>query len=75
LDYTDRLADAIRLLRPGGVLAVNGALADGRVPDPARRDPVTVTVREVGKALRARQDLTVAMNPAGDGLLMAVKRH
>jgi predicted O-methyltransferase YrrM len=74
LDYTDRLADAIRLLRPGGVLAVNGALADGRVPDPARRDPVTVTVREVGKALRARGDLTVAMNPAGDGLLMAVKR-
>ncbi|MDR2252478.1 MAG: class I SAM-dependent methyltransferase [Bifidobacteriaceae bacterium] len=74
LDYMNRLADAIRLLKPGGVLAVIGALADGRVPDPARRDPVTVTVREVGKELRRRGDLTVAMSAAGDGLLLAVKR-
>ncbi|MDR2565851.1 MAG: class I SAM-dependent methyltransferase [Bifidobacteriaceae bacterium] len=74
LDYADRLADAIRLLRPGGVLAIDGALADGRVPDPARRDPVTVTVREVGRELREREDLTVALNAAGDGLILAVKR-
>jgi predicted O-methyltransferase YrrM len=74
LDYAHRLGDAIRLLRPGGVLVVDGALADGRVPDPARRDPVTVTVREVGKELRAREDLTLAMTAAGDGLLIAVKR-
>ncbi|MDR0626774.1 MAG: class I SAM-dependent methyltransferase [Bifidobacteriaceae bacterium] len=74
LDFGDRLADAVRLLRPGGVLAIDGALADGRVPDPARRDPVTVTVREVGRELREREDLTVALNAAGDGLLLAVKR-
>ncbi|MDR0594256.1 MAG: class I SAM-dependent methyltransferase [Bifidobacteriaceae bacterium] len=74
LDFPDRLADAVRLLRPGGVLAIDGALADGRVPDPARRDPVTVTVREVGRELREREDLTVALNAAGDGLLLAVKR-
>ncbi|MDR1118744.1 MAG: class I SAM-dependent methyltransferase [Bifidobacteriaceae bacterium] len=74
LDYMDRLGDAIRLLRPGGVLVADGALAEGRVPDPARRDPVTVTVREVGKELRSRPDLTLALNAAGDGLLIAVKR-
>ncbi|MDR1635368.1 MAG: class I SAM-dependent methyltransferase [Bifidobacteriaceae bacterium] len=74
LDYADQLVDAIRLLRYGGVLAIDGALADGRVPDPARRDPVTVTVREVGRELRDREDLTVALNAAGDGLLLAVKR-
>ncbi|MDR2453464.1 MAG: class I SAM-dependent methyltransferase [Bifidobacteriaceae bacterium] len=74
LDYADRLADAIRVLRPGGALLVSGALATGRVPDPARRDPVTVAVREVGKALRARDDLTLALSAAGDGLLIAVKR-
>jgi hypothetical protein len=28
----------------------------------------------VGKQVRAREDLTVAMNAAGDGLLIAVKR-
>ncbi|MDR2382158.1 MAG: class I SAM-dependent methyltransferase [Bifidobacteriaceae bacterium] len=74
LDYADRLPDAVRLLKPSGILLVDGALADGRVPDPARRDPVTVTVREVGKALRARADMTIAMNAAGDGLLIAAKR-
>ncbi|MDR2114154.1 MAG: O-methyltransferase [Bifidobacteriaceae bacterium] len=74
LDYQDRLVDALRLLRPGGVLAVDGALFHGRVPDPARRDPVTVTVREVGRELRERDDITLALNAAGDGLLVAVKR-
>jgi predicted O-methyltransferase YrrM len=74
LEYPERLADAIRLLRQGGVLVVDGALVDGRVPDPARRDPVTVAVREVGKILRQHDDLTLAMNSASDGLLLAVKR-
>jgi predicted O-methyltransferase YrrM len=73
-DYADRLADATRLLKPGGVLVVDGALAEGRVPDPARRDPVTVTVREVGRSLRDNEDFTVAMTAAGDGALIAVKR-
>ncbi|MDR1798518.1 MAG: class I SAM-dependent methyltransferase [Bifidobacteriaceae bacterium] len=73
-DYADRLADAIRLLTPGGVLVVDGALAEGKVPDPARRDKVTVTVREVGRALRDNEALTVAMVASGDGALIAVKR-
>ncbi len=40
---------ALRLLRPGGVLAVNGALARGRIGDPAARDPDTVAVRETAQ--------------------------
>jgi predicted O-methyltransferase YrrM len=73
-DYMDRLPDALRLLRPGGVLAVDGALGGGNVPDPARRDHVTVTVRELDRALRDAEGLTVALIPSGDGLLTAVKR-
>jgi predicted O-methyltransferase YrrM len=73
-DYAARLPEAIRLLRPGGVLAIDGALADGKVPDPARRDPVTVTVREVNRSLRERDDLTIALTSVGDGVLLAVKR-
>jgi predicted O-methyltransferase YrrM len=72
-DYGDRLPDALRLLRPGGVLAVDGALAGGRVPDPARRDPVTVAVRELDRAIRDDEALLPALVATGDGLLVAVK--
>ena len=73
-DYLDRLPDAVRLLRPGGVLLVDGALVGGKVPDPARRDPVTTAVRQLDREVRQAEDLTVALACAGDGLLVAVKR-
>lgn len=65
---------ALRLLRPGGVLAVNGALAGGRVGDPAARDTDTVALREVVKAVRESEDWISALLPSGDGLLCAVRR-
>ena len=64
---------ALRLLRPGGVLALNGALAGGRIGDPAARDAETVTVRETIKAVRESEDWIPALLPVGDGLLAAVK--
>ena len=65
---------ALRLLRPGGVLAVYGALAGGRIGDPAARDADTVTIRETVKAVRESDDWIPALLPAGEGLLVAVKR-
>jgi predicted O-methyltransferase YrrM len=65
---------ALRLLRAGGILAVNGALAGGRIGDPAARDPETVTVREVVKTVRESEEWIPALLPAGEGLLAAVKR-
>ncbi len=68
-------ADAARrLLRPGGVLALNGALAGGRISDPAARDVATVTIRELVKAVRESEEWIPALLPAGDGLLAAVRR-
>ncbi|MBB2923859.1 putative O-methyltransferase YrrM [Cellulomonas cellasea] len=65
---------ALRLLRRGGVLAVDNALWHDRVPDPARRDEVTTVVREVGRVVREDDRLVPALLPTGDGLLTAVKR-
>ncbi|MBW3070042.1 methyltransferase domain-containing protein, partial [Actinomyces sp. 594] len=42
---------AIRMLRPGGVLVVTHALWNDHVADPARRDATTVAARELGKSL------------------------
>jgi predicted O-methyltransferase YrrM len=74
VEYTDYLEQALRLLRRGGVLAVDNALWRDRVADPAQRDPVTTTIRELGKAVRDHEQLMPAMLPCGDGLLLAVKR-
>jgi predicted O-methyltransferase YrrM len=65
---------ALRLLRPGGALIVNGALAGGRISDPAARDVDTLTIRETLKALRDSDDWIPALIPTGAGLLAAVKR-
>ena len=73
-DYAACAAAAPRLLRPGGILAVNGVLAGGKVADPSARDAQTVELREVVKAVRDAEDWDTALSPAGDGLLCAVRR-
>lgn len=73
-EYRSCLEAALRLLRPGGVLALNGALAGGRIGDPAARDLETVAVREVVKSVRESEAWIPALLPAGAGLLAAVKR-
>ena len=71
--YPEYVEQALRLLRPGGVLAVDNALWHDRVPDPARRDETTTTVREVARLLRKDERVRPAMLPSGDGLLLAVR--
>ncbi|HKD97620.1 MAG TPA: O-methyltransferase [Micromonosporaceae bacterium] len=72
-DYAAAAAVAPRLLRPGGVLAVNGALAGGRVADPALRDPQTAALRDLVNAFRDDDTWIPVLLPAGDGLLCAVR--
>ncbi|MGB9376611.1 MAG: O-methyltransferase [Mycobacteriales bacterium] len=71
-EYPEYLTEALRLLRPGGVVAFDNALWGGRVADPSARDADTVALREVGRAVRDTDRLTPAMLPVGDGLLVAV---
>lgn len=74
VEYGAYLDQAIRLLRRGGVVAVDNALWHDRVADPAQRDEATTAVREMGKTVRDHEGLVPAMLPCGDGLLLAVKR-
>lgn len=72
-EYADYLAEAVRLLRVGGIVAFDNALWHNRVADPAQRDPDTVTIRELGKLVQADDRLRPLMIPLGDGLLCAIK--
>ena len=72
--YVDYLEQAIRLLRPGGVVAFDNALRADQVADATVRDVATVTVREVVRSVHDNDRLVPALLPVGDGLLVAVKR-
>ncbi|WP_214412657.1 O-methyltransferase [Sphaerisporangium fuscum] len=72
-EYGDYLAEAVRLLRLGGIVVFDNAMGHNRVADPAQRDPGTVAIRELGKLVRSDERLRALLLPLGDGLLAAIK--
>jgi predicted O-methyltransferase YrrM len=72
--YPTYVEHAVRLLRSGGVLAMDNMLWHDQVADPAARDATTTTLRDLGKSLRDHEDLVPALLPVSDGLLVAVRR-
>jgi predicted O-methyltransferase YrrM len=73
-EYAEYVEEAARLLRPGGVMAIDNSLWHDKVADPAQRDPDTIAIRGVLTALREDERWVVALLPVGDGLLTAVRR-
>jgi predicted O-methyltransferase YrrM len=70
-DYPDYLAAALRLLRPGGIVAFNNA----RPADSATgADPDDVTAADLINLVRDDDRLVPVLLPLGDGLLAAVRR-
>jgi predicted O-methyltransferase YrrM len=72
-EYLDYLSQALRLLRPGGVVAFDNALWHDRVADPSVRDAETTTIRQLGATLRDDERFLPVLLPVGDGLLLARK--
>ena len=72
-EYAEYFGEALRLLRPGGLVAVDNALWHDKVADPAQRDPETVTIRQLGRTVREDDGLLPLLLPVGDGLLVARK--
>lgn len=74
-EYPDYLAEALRLLRPGGVVAFDNATWHDRAADPSYDDPDTRGVRDVARLVRDDDSLAPSLLPVGDGLLVAALRH
>jgi predicted O-methyltransferase YrrM len=73
-EYAEYVEQGLRLLRRGGVLAVDNALWHDRTADGSNIDSETEAIRNALSAVKDNEDLVPALLPVGDGLLVAVKR-
>ena len=73
-EYAEYVEQGLRLLRHGGVLAVDNALWHDRTADGSNIDSETEAIRNALNAVRDNEDLVPSLLPVGDGLLVAVKR-
>jgi caffeoyl-CoA O-methyltransferase len=73
-DYDAYFERALRLLRPGGLIAIDNVLWGGAVADPAVDDEDTNAIRALNRKLAADERVSLSLVPIGDGLTLARKR-
>jgi predicted O-methyltransferase YrrM len=73
-EYIDYYEKGLQLLRPGGVIAVDNVLWDGRVADPADNETHTAAIRVFNAHLAGDSRVELSLVPIGDGLTLAMKR-
>jgi predicted O-methyltransferase YrrM len=73
-NYARYYERCLRLVRKGGVIAVDNTLWYGRVIDRRDRSADTRAVRAFNRKLHRDRRVELAMVPIGDGLTLALKR-
>lgn len=73
-NYENYYELALKLLRRGGLIAVDNVLWDGKVADSSDQSKQTQAIRAFNKFLAQDQRVTLSMLPIGDGLTLARKR-
>jgi caffeoyl-CoA O-methyltransferase len=64
----------LQLVRPGGLIAIDNTLWDGKVADPDVNDADTVAIRELNAKIHADTRVEVSLLPFADGLTLCVRR-
>ena len=64
----------MKLLRSGGLVAIDNVLWSGRVADPANQEEDTIAIRALNAKLHRDQRIHLSMVPIADGLTLALKR-
>jgi caffeoyl-CoA O-methyltransferase len=73
-NYSNYYERAMKLVRPGGLIAIDNVLWGGDVANPAESDEDTQAIRAVNEMVRNDERVTLALAPIGDGLTLARKR-
>lgn len=68
--YAGYVEAGARLVRPGGLIALDNVLWSGRVADPANADADTLELRALNTALHGDERFDLAMLPIADGLTL-----
>ena len=64
----------LELLRPGGLIAIDNVIWNGRVADPMIDDPDTSAIRALNAKLHKDERIDLSLVPIADGLTLAYKR-
>ena len=74
-NYAHYYERCLQLLRPGGLIAIDNVLWNGRVAKPAEPgDADTLALQALNRALHDDARIDLALLPIGDGLTLARKR-
>jgi caffeoyl-CoA O-methyltransferase len=73
-NYDAYYEGALKLLRKGGLIAIDNVLWGGRVADPKRKDADTTAIRKLNAKILKDKRVTASLLPIGDGLTLARKR-
>lgn len=74
-NYANYYERCLKLLRPGGLIALDNVLWSGRVAKPAEPgDADTLALQQLNTALHGDARIDLALLPIGDGLTLARKR-
>jgi|SRR5215813_7225017 len=73
-NYENYYERALKLVRAGGLIAVDNTIWSGRVADPAEEGADTVAIRRFNDKLLRDDRITLSMLTVGDGLTLALKR-
>ena len=65
---------SLKLLRPGGLMALDNVLRGGQILDTENRSPEIETLRRLNAKIRSDERVTPAGLPYGDGLTLVLKR-
>lgn len=73
-EYQDYFEETLKLLRVGGLMAIDNTLWNGSVIDPDDKSEDTIAIRSFNEYLHGDDRISLSLVPIGDGLTLARKR-
>lgn len=72
--YRDYFERCLKLVRPGGLIAIDNTLQRGKVADPANQEGDTVAIRDFNRGLHHDERILLSLLPMADGITLALKK-